>query len=429
MQVIAKSSENLISVSTARFRFIDSLQHLPSSLETLVANLLDHGTEHFHCLRQEFPDPEEFNLLMRKGSFPYEFVTELSSLYETLPPHSAFYSKLRGKNISNEEYETVCEVYQKFNMRSLRDLLILYNKQDVLLLADVVTFYRQNVRDSYNLEALAYLTSPSLTLDAALKFSQVCIALSAQIIQPLIFQVKIELLTCNEMYLFIERSLRGGVACASEHYAKANNKYMSNFNPEEKSSYIFYGKLLLAHFFTLIKLPPSGDVVNLYGFCLGQHMPTGNFQWVEWELNNLLLAAENYNVDDPTGYLIEVDISIPPEKHDFFKDYPPIAEHLLITDDMLSAYSRKLQEHFNIRRSGTKLAPNLLPKKKYVCHILNIQMLLSLGCEIEAVHRVLKFDQSNYLESYISYNTMKRKNSKSKAEKNFYKLMINSLYG
>ena len=171
--MLAKSTENLISVSTKRFRFIDSLQHLPGSLDTLVSNLKDHGDENFYCLRNEFPGDEEFSLMLGKGCFPYEYVTSEQVLDEPLPPHPKFYSKLKKSNISKSEYSTVVKIYKKFKMKSLHDLLVLYNKQDVLLLADVVTFYRNSVRESYNLEALAYLTSPSLTMDAALKYTKV----------------------------------------------------------------------------------------------------------------------------------------------------------------------------------------------------------------------------------------------------------------
>lgn len=76
-----------------------------------------------------------------------------------------------------------------------------------------------------------------------------------------------------------------------------------------------------------------------------------------------------------------------------------------------------------------KLCPNLNDKKNYVCHIRNLQQALSHGLELENVHRVMSFDQDNWMKSYIDFNTQKRKQAKSDFEKAFFKLMNNSVFG
>lgn len=198
---------------------------MPSSLEKIGDNLKAHGEHNFRELRQEYPKTEEFQLLLGKGKFPYEYLTDVATLHDPCPDHLAFYSSLKNENITTEEYETVQQIFKTFNLSTVGDLLELYVKQDVLILTDCVNFYRQMVRDSYNLEAFSYYSSPSLTLDASLKFTG----------------VEIELIKDPTQYMFVESAIRGGVSVASSHYCKANNKYMEDFNPNEKSSYIFYG--------------------------------------------------------------------------------------------------------------------------------------------------------------------------------------------
>ena len=111
-------------------------------------------------------------------------------------------------------------------------------------------------------------------------------------------------------------------------------------------------------------------------------------------------------------------------------DYPLAPEKLEIIYDMLPDYCKKIAHKYGIKVSGVKkLVPNLDNKTKYVVHYKNRQFYLSLGMKLTKVHRVLKLKQCDWLKNYIDFNKKKRKNAAISFEKDFFKLMINSVCG
>ena len=128
--------------------------------------------------------------------------------------------------------------------------------------------------------------------------------------------------------------------------------------------------------------------------------------------------------------ILEVDLEYPKELHELHNDYPLAAEKMKVTKEMLSPYCKNIQDKFGIRIGQVaKLIPTLASKKNYVLHYRNLQLYLSLGLKIKKVHRVLEFDQSPWLAQYINFNTQKRMNARNAFEKDFFKLMNNSVHG
>ena len=140
---------------------------------------------------------------------------------------------------------------------------------------------------------------------------------------------------------------------------------------------------------------------------MSQYLPTGNFKWMtDKEISKIDLGR--YKADGNKGLILEVDLEYPQELHDIHNDYPVTPEKVKVSNNMLSAYCKKIAEKYNISIGlVSKLIPTLRDKKEYVLHYHNLQLYLDLGLKIKKVHRVLKFDQSPWLKQYIDFNTEK----------------------
>ena len=103
---------------------------------------------------------------------------------------------------------------------------------------------------------------------------------------------------------------------------------------------------------------------------------------------------------------------------------------LAISSDILSKYCKKSADKYEIKLGDVKkLIPNWGDKTNYVVHYRNIQLYLPLGMKLAKIHLVLEFKQSDWMKKYIDFYFEKRMNGYNDFEKDFYKLMINSVYG
>ena len=128
--------------------------------------------------------------------------------------------------------------------------------------------------------------------------------------------------------------------------------------------------------------------------------------------------------------VLEVDLEYPKELHHLNNDYPLAPEKIVVKEEMLSDYSREIQEREGIKIGQVeKLIPNLRDKEKYIVHYRNLQFYLSKGLKLTKIHRALEFSQSNWLQPYIDINTQKRAKAKNPFEKDFFKLANNAVFG
>ena len=108
--------------------------------------------------------------------------------------------------------------------------------------------------------------------------------------------------------------------------------------------------------------------------------------------------------------MLEVDVRYPKELHDYHNDLPFMCAKMRIN-------------------GVEKLVPNLYYKKKYVIHVKALAQAIEHGLVIEHIHRVIEFKQSAWMKEYIDFNTRLRTAAKIDFEKDFYKLMNNSVFG
>ena len=355
--------------------FKDSLKFMASKLETLVKNLPEDA---FKNLGKYFK-PEQVKLLKQKGFFPYEYLDSIEKLKDlTPPPQKAFYSKLTGKGINNYNYNHVLNVWKTWNMKTLKDYLELYNITDVLLLADVFENFRDICLKNYGLDPVYYYTAPGLAWDAMLKMTG----------------INLELLSDVDKLLMIEKGIRGGISIISNRYGKANNKYMKDFNKKEPSKYLMYL-----------------DANNLYGWAMSQKLPVHSFKWMtDKEIKNLF-KVQVVQFWERTPCILEVDLEYPEDLHDLHNDYPLCPERV------------------ECDKGVKKLIPNLRNKNNYVVHYKTLMQYLNLGMELKKIHRGIKFVESDFLKPYIDKNTNLRTQAKNNFEKDFFKLMNNSVFG
>ena len=124
-------------------------------------------------------------------------------------------------------------------------------------------------------------------------------------------KVKLELFTDIDILLMVEKELRGGISKTKHRYAKANNKYMKNYDKNIESSYLAYL-----------------DANNLYGWAVSQKLPVYGFEWLEKSrlsrFNERFIKKYNENSD--IGYFLEVDIDYPKDLFNLHKDFPFLPE-------------------------------------------------------------------------------------------------------
>ena len=162
----------------------------------------------------------------------------------------------------------------------------------------------------------------------------------------------------------VEKWIRSGIFHVIHSFAKANNKYMADYDKSKESSCLNYL-----------------DVNNLYGLPMSQKLPVNNSEWIEdtsWFNEDVI---KNYNEESDEGYFLKVDVQYREKLHELHNDLPFLSERMKFG---------KIK----------KLVTNL-HETEYIIHIINSKQALNHGLVLKNVHRVIKFNQEDRLKRYI----------------------------
>ena len=173
---------------------------------------------------------------------------------------------------------TIDMLIKRFKLENLGQYHDLYVQSDTLLLADVFENFRDMCIKEYELDPAHFLSLPGLAWQVCLKKTN----------------IELELLTHYDILLMVEEGIRGGICHSMHRFAKANYKFMKNYNNNnEESPYI-----------------PYLDANNLYGWVMSKKLPINGFKWLHSNKVNEINEdfIKNYNENDNKGYILEVDV-------------------------------------------------------------------------------------------------------------------------
>ena len=278
----------------------DSLSNLVDNLPELKINKIDNDVliKRFYKTHQlSYNDINKFNLLLRKGVYPHEYMDSWKRFNETeLPSKDKFYSTLNLEDISDDDYAHAINVWNTFNISNLGEYHDLYVRLDTALLADVFENFRDKHIETDKLDPTYFLTTPIIFGGMFKKTG-----------------VKLELLADENVFLTYEEGIRGGICNKVHSYAEANNKYMKNYDKNKESSFLMYV-----------------DANNLHGWAMSKKLPVDGFKWVDDLSMFTEVFIKSYDEEGDVRYLLIVDIEYPKTIRMLHSDLPFLPDRMKV---------------------------------------------------------------------------------------------------
>ena len=365
---------------------LDSMRFQQDSLEKLTESLKKEDYIH---LKRHFPN--HCTLLKNKVAYPYEFYKTIEDYEKAIDDllqsgKEAYFSKTKNKIPDQEEIDRTNEVIKFFNIKNGRELTELFNKADVILLADIFEKFIKVSKTEYGINPLYHMSLPGRTWSKGLRYTKAELELNKNI----------------DLFQMFENGIRRGISGVfGDRYIESKNN------------------IKILHI----------DMNNLYGFAMLQHLPIGNFQIYENNSITELFVKKVLNTHDcnDIGYVIMVDLIYPDIIKHKTKTFPFCPENKKIDPNNFTEY---MKEHVPKPFGPTsKLICDQTNKEYYIVYYRNLKFYARMGMIISKVHRIVSLDQSPWLEKYIEYNTKKRAQADSDFKKDYHKNLICSFFG
>ena len=224
---IINELENLID-KTKRNQSISTLKKkYPDKIDELEEALLNYiGENDLKILKTKFPD--KWKYLTKKLAYPYEYFNSIEDYSKPVDnlQNKNFFSKLKNKYPDDNGIDRTREINKQFNIKDGKELIELYCKSDVLILACVFENFIEVSQNEFGISPLYFVSLPGYIWACGLKYTN----------------IKLQTLQDKEMILLLENGIRGGISgVMADRYVKSDKKN------------ILYG-----------------DANNLYGFGMSQ---------------------------------------------------------------------------------------------------------------------------------------------------------------
>lgn len=395
-----------------RITFLDSFSFIPDSLAKCV-DMLKESKNDFKMVRSELAkNDHQLELLTRKGVYPYSFATSLNILQQTteLPSIENFHNDLDAEPCKEDDYRHAQKVWKEFKIKNMLEYTKLYCFLDVLLLGEVVLDMRDNLYRNFGLDMVQYLSLPHMALDTMLKMTN----------------AELELIADHEMSDALHKNVRGGHSFVNTRHAvkkdppikkgkKRSRKRKREEREEEEESCILYL-----------------DANNLYGSSMRYPLPYDGFRWMSAHEIQDFDPYKDIKFENGPGYILEVDLNYPPHLHKKHNAFPLAPEKMTITKDDLSFQSKEYLHnlpHLNERTyKSSKLTATFRDRKNYWIHGFNLKFALEEGLKLDRIHRIITFEQKDFMKDFIDHCTSMRSAAKTKTEQNSWKLIGESIF-
>ena len=367
-------------------KIIDSLAFLQSNLNDLSKDLNDDLKI---ITKNHFQD--KFEMVNKKlDHFPYNYVNKDNLKVEELPDKKHFYNMLKLKDISDKEYKLVKKFYENMKFKNIKEYSECYLKSDITLLADVFNNFRKIIFNNLRLDSVKYISAPSLSKDAGLKYSK----------------CKIENIKDVSIFQFVRKSVMGGLSDSISPYVKIDN---------DNESIVY------------------NDISSQYPYELSKKLPYKDYKFVD------NFDENKYGQDKDYGCIMLCDVKTTDKiKNDcLYNQCPMLVSKCKITDKNLSEYqlnqvkNKRNNENTNYKSQSEKLIVNNGNDSNTYLNFEMYQMFKKAGYDIE-IKKILEFKHEAIFENYIKFLYSKKKQyslQKKKSMELCFKIMMNSFYG